>query len=334
MIPRSIPVLCYHDVGTPGGHPAELFEAHLQEIVRSGWRTLSCAELLAVLTGKTPVPERSLMLTFDDCHVSMWTEVAPRLRRLGLHGVFFAITDFLGQGPARTPSQCPAPAKLSHGLRLALRQQDFSHFLRASEVRALVEDFGFEVHNHTARHQGCFISPVPTGTVGQGCHWAVAGIYRTEDPRYPVFALGSAYAYDGFWPEELPHAVRLTRRSPETRATDCLAELVRSREVIQEVTGNTAVWLCWPWGHFDAPSTQAARASGHAGAFTLERGPNAPGTDPFRVQRIGVGRRKSVGWLRRRLAMHATTWGARLFGKRFRNVPPDPDLHSFEVPLA
>jgi hypothetical protein len=52
------------------------------------------------------------------------------------------------------------------------------------------------------------------------------------------------------------------------------------------------------------------------------------------VQRIGVGRRKSVGWLRRRLAMHATTWGARLFGKRFRNVPPDPDLHSFEVPLA
>lgn len=333
MIPRSIPVLCYHDVGTPGGHPAELFEAHLAALVRDGWRTLTCAELLAVLQGQRPVPERSLLLTFDDGHASMWTEVAPRLRRLGLHGVFFVLTDFLGPGPARTAAQMPPPAKLGHAMRRALAEGDVAHFLRASEARALVEDFGFEVHNHTARHQACFIGRTATGTVASGCHWAVTGIYPHLDPRLPVLPIGSACAHDGYWPEEAPGAVRFTRRSPEARRAALLTELTRSRQAIQALTGAEDVWLCWPWGQFDELATAAAQESGHRGAFTLERGPNAPGTDPFRVHRIGVGRTKGVRWLRWRLAMHATTAGARLFGKRFRKRE-DLDPTPFTVELA
>ncbi len=317
MFAPSIPVLCYHDVGTPGGHPPELFHAHLKEIVRRGWRTLRCTELLAILQGHRPMPERSLLLTFDDGHASVWSEVAPRLKRLGLHGVFFVLTDFLGSGPARTLAQMPPPAKLSHAMRLAIQEGDTSHLLRAAEARALVEDFGFEVHNHTARHQACFIRPTATGRVGQGCHWAVAGIYEHMDPRLPVFPIGSAYAHDGYWPQVERQGVRFVRRSPEERYAAALTDLSRSRQAIAAITGTHDVWLCWPWGHFDDLATQAARASGHVGAFTLERGPNVPGTDPFRVHRIGVGRTKSAAWLRWRLAMHCTALGAQIFGKHF-----------------
>jgi len=330
---RSIPILCYHDVGTPGGHPAELFEAHLAQIQRHGWRTLTCSELLDIIQGTRPVPERALMLTFDDCHASMWSQVAPRLCRFKFHGIFFAITDFLGKGPVRHPAQMPPPTKISQALRLALRQRDYSHFLRASEVRAMV-DMGFEVHNHTARHQGCFIRPEVQGQLKDGAHWALEGIYPYPDPRFPVLPVGSAYAYDGFWPQLREGAVEFVRRSPEERLRFCLEDLTRSRQRIAELTGATAVWLCWPWGHFDALSTRAAHESGHVGAFTLERGPNAPGTDPFRVHRIGVGRTKGVGWLSWRLRMHATSLGARLFGKHFRKPGDAPDGLPITVELS
>lgn len=96
----SVPIITYHAIGAgppPVWTSSELFDLHLAAFAAHGYRTVTLAALLAALRGGSPLPERSLVLTFDDGYQSIYDHVWPRLRALGFGATVFLISDYCGR---------------------------------------------------------------------------------------------------------------------------------------------------------------------------------------------------------------------------------------------
>ncbi|MUM77139.1 glycosyltransferase [Pseudodesulfovibrio sp. F-1] len=318
----SIPVFCYHNVSEVDGHSPERFGEHLDAIEQAGFSTLSALDLLAVVRKEKKAPPKSVVLTFDDGHLSNWLTVVPELMRRGMTGTFFVLTDFIDPGPARTLADAPAMQAMPEALKAALGKGDHSQFVNEGEVRAMLEA-GMEVFSHGCRHQGAFRSLRPLARMGEAhARWPAWGIYSDAGPDWPVFEDGSAYVYDGFWPRPgKAGRPRMVLRSPAERLDFCRRDFARSIERIRELNRLETQLFCWPWGHFCADAQAELERAGFAGAFTLERFVNARGTDPFRLSRIGVGRGKTGEWVRARLRMYGSAPAARVFFKFWRKRP-------------
>jgi glycosyltransferase involved in cell wall biosynthesis/peptidoglycan/xylan/chitin deacetylase (PgdA/CDA1 family) len=322
LLPPSIPVLCYHDISNaPGSLTPARFREHLDALQSEGWQTITAQQLWEAVTGARPVPRRSLVLTFDDGHISNALLAAPELERRGMTGVFFAVTDFITPGPARSLEAMPPEKPMPDCFIQAITDHNYEYFINEGEIKILV-DAGHEVHAHGCKHQGCFRSLQPRNSLGsKGSHWASWSIYPQPRPGLPTFEVGSAYVYNGFWPDNALPEPRFTRRSTEDRLAFCRRDFARSLERMRELNHAPQQFFCWPWGNFDVAADQELRAAGFHGAFTLERGPNARGTDPFRLHRIGVASSKRGDWLLSRLRMYGSTPAARVFFKKLRKRP-------------
>jgi peptidoglycan/xylan/chitin deacetylase (PgdA/CDA1 family) len=319
----SIPVLCYHQVSPHYGITPKTLDKHLSLISRLGFTTITLDELYAIITGKHKQTRPSVVITFDDCTLDNWVYAMPVLVRRNMHGVFFAITRFLDSGPARwqqkdQPSKLPQSLSTPEALTKSFRG-DRTGFMNKEEVRYAVHDLSMDIQSHMATHQPCFISQDPVGTLADDMHWSHRLLLPPDaSSTAPVFDVGSAYAYEG-------HGLAMDGSdlaghigTPELRRQFCLTEARESRQTLESITHTPCDFLCWPWGHFDHISLEAAREAGYKATFTLERGYVGPGSDPMRICRIPVGNTKSPGWLRRKLLVYGSKWGARIFQKRFK----------------
>ncbi|MEF2144553.1 MAG: glycosyltransferase [Desulfovibrionaceae bacterium] len=322
---RSIPVFCYHDVSPAGGLAPERFCEHLDAMQDTGYRTVTALQLYTAVLGGAPLPKRSVVLTFDDGHLSNFLRAAPELEKRGMTGVFFALTDFVIPGPIRTLDSAPADKPMPDCFRDALTISDYSQFINESEVAALLSA-GHEVYAHGARHQGCFRTLHPLLTLAsRRAHWASWGIYPRPMDCLPTFEVGSAYVYDGYWPQDDGRTPVMRRRSETERLTFCRRDFKRSLERIRELNGSDVQLFCWPWGQFDTSAEKELRTAGFQGAFTLERGPNTRGTSPFRLNRIGVAAGKDGRWIVSRLRMYSNSISA---GICFKKLHKKPELRS------
>ena len=97
-----VPILMYHyvsplpedadDIRLDLTIEPDVFAAHMQYLVDSGYTTISLYELYDALTLGTILPEKPVILTFDDGYIDHYEYVFPVLHRLGLRGTFFVIT--------------------------------------------------------------------------------------------------------------------------------------------------------------------------------------------------------------------------------------------------
>ncbi|MBI9111708.1 glycosyltransferase [Maridesulfovibrio ferrireducens] len=305
MFGKSIPVFCYHAVCEEDGHSPETFAAHLDTIVEMGFKTISASHLYDICLGRRKLDKKYVVLTFDDCHISNWLNVVPMLEERGMTGVFFAVSDFIGEGKIRSKSDVPEILPIREAFIKALSEKDTSQFMNEAELKSLVHDKGMEVYAHTCNHQGCFKDFRSCGNFSADSHWSTWGIYRRFNPKLSVFDNGSAFAYNGFWPIFRKGRVLFKKRTDEERRQFCREDFSRCMEKIKEINGAKRQFLCWPWGHFDSLSMQEASACGFEGTFTLERSANMLGTDPMRINRIGVGSSKDAAWIRKRLLMYS-----------------------------
>src|SRR5215217_6683241 len=103
---KGIPVLMYHRIW-PGQRdgltltPEQLREQWLW-LKEQGYRALSMQEFLAITTGKTPLPGKCVLLTFDDGYHNNLTHVYPLLQELDWCATLFIIADTL-DGTATKP---------------------------------------------------------------------------------------------------------------------------------------------------------------------------------------------------------------------------------------
>lgn len=102
--------LVYHDIRT--GDPQidrqavedrpyvldpEVFEAQLRILAQQGFQSATSRDLVAWASGRSPIPAKLVILTFDDGHISNFTEAVPLLERYGFRAIFFITTDLIGR---------------------------------------------------------------------------------------------------------------------------------------------------------------------------------------------------------------------------------------------
>lgn len=154
----NIPVLMYHHVEPSGGMIAvtpKVFEQQIAGLARAGYTSLGTEQFAHYLAGGT-VPEKSVLITFDDGYLNNWTYAHPILQRYGMKAILFLVTGWAGQGDVRPyeGQGRPIPRSPDHyeSKRLIAEGQTDQVILRWSEVRAMVAAGTFEVHSHTHTH--------------------------------------------------------------------------------------------------------------------------------------------------------------------------------------
>jgi peptidoglycan/xylan/chitin deacetylase (PgdA/CDA1 family) len=161
---RAVPVLMYHHVSPAPGlvtvSPAT-FRAQMAWLAAHGYRSAGTQELAAFLAG-APLPDKSVVITFDDGYLDNYLYAHPVLQEFGFCAVLFLITGWLGEGVPRLPvkvgagdtAAAAAPAIYSHRTcmeKVAAGQAD-DVMLRWSEVAAMQAAGTFEFHSHTHSH--------------------------------------------------------------------------------------------------------------------------------------------------------------------------------------
>jgi peptidoglycan/xylan/chitin deacetylase (PgdA/CDA1 family) len=98
-----VPVLLYHHVGASDGmrpgfltiSPAE-FERHIAWLARRGYTAISLAQYLGWTQGKTVLPARPVLITFDDAYADISDHALPVLSSHGFTAVVFVVTALVG----------------------------------------------------------------------------------------------------------------------------------------------------------------------------------------------------------------------------------------------
>jgi len=99
-----VPILMYHYLGDLPPNPDAIrrdltvsparFEAQLAWLRDQGYHTLSLRQLYDHLTTGSPLPPKSIILTFDDGYLDNYEHAYPLLLRYGFTATFFIISDF------------------------------------------------------------------------------------------------------------------------------------------------------------------------------------------------------------------------------------------------
>jgi peptidoglycan/xylan/chitin deacetylase (PgdA/CDA1 family) len=102
-VPRQIPVLCFHGIGTPSPVPASVgnynttlgnFTAEMAYLHQQGYATITPQQYANWLDGiKQLLPAKPILLTFDGPFVSD-TQATPVLEKYGFSAVVFVITGY------------------------------------------------------------------------------------------------------------------------------------------------------------------------------------------------------------------------------------------------
>lgn len=312
-LPRGdVPVFVFHSIEEAA------FTEKAEHLTRNGYVSLSAAEYLDVLKGKSTAPPRAVVLTFDDGRRSVLTAGLPIMKRLGLKGILFLV-------PGRTPDD---PVQAEPGAAEPL--------LSWSQVRLLVASGLFDIESHALNHARVHVSGRIAGFLtpamqvgyeamdvplivhaGRDCHAAdvplgtpilhaaprlseLVRFLEDEDARVPAQKLvadegGASFFQRGGWEGRLRRAMKtdvLPGRfeTTEARLAAIHREIVDSKRLIEEKTGRAVRHLCYPW-HASGPT--AERLAIEAGYETAFGGKvngvplTRPGGDLRRIARIG-----------------------------------------------
>lgn len=102
-----VPILMYHYISTPPADAdiyrvdlstqPEQFAAHLDRLLAEGYTTISLHQLLAHLVQGAPLPDKPVVITFDDGYRDNFENAFPLLRARAMTATFFVVTDFIDE---------------------------------------------------------------------------------------------------------------------------------------------------------------------------------------------------------------------------------------------
>lgn len=157
---KNVPVLMYHHVHplkSPLNVQPDVFERQLAALTRAGYRSLTIEQFADYMNGK-PVPDKSVLITFDDGYLNNYTYAYPLLKKYGMTGVLFVVTGWVGEGEPR-PTTASAgstdlPAAYVHeeSKHLVASGETDKVILRWSELQEMDASGVMQIHSHTHTH--------------------------------------------------------------------------------------------------------------------------------------------------------------------------------------
>jgi len=208
-----VPILMYHYVSVPPDSsdgvrvdlsvPPERFAEHLTYLQDAGYEAITLRDLALALQTGASLPERPVMLTFDDGYRDAYEEAFPALREAGFVGTFFLLTQ-----------------------------------------------------------------PIDAGN----------DAYVTWDQVMEMHAAGMDMQSHGYTHVDL-----------EGRDVDYLVwQMLGSKEAIEERTGQTVRFFCYPSGSYDEMAIRVLESAHYWGAVTTRQGVDHASDRSFELERIRV----------------------------------------------
>ena len=313
---RILRVVTYHRIFEPGDgtvYPGVIsttpkgFERQVRTLA-SRFRVISLEEAMSALQGRSSLPPRALLFTFDDAYRDFAAHAWPVLRSHGLPAVLFVPTAFPGQpgrafwwdrlyrafACARREDSLPSAAGMLRLRTPAERERSFKR------VRDRVKELPHREAMELVARVCSALEPSPSA--GAVLDWdelralASEGVALCAHTRtHPLL--------DRIGPDEV-----------RAEVAGSLADLRREVGAVQPV-------LAYPGGHYDRTALRVVRELGIEVAFTTHRGLNdLRSVDPLQLRRVPVGQRTTDALLRTQLLRVAALAGPpRLAGPQPRD---------------
>ncbi len=96
----TAPILLYHHVDPENASPRynvmpEVFAQQMQALDDWGYHTITATQLVEAITEGAPLPERPIVITFDDGHMSVFEYAMPIMQEHGFVGVNYIVANRL-----------------------------------------------------------------------------------------------------------------------------------------------------------------------------------------------------------------------------------------------
>ena len=150
-----VPVFVFHSL------EPKSFGRKLRYLADNRYVTLSAAEYFQGLMGARPVPERAVLLTFDDGRGSLYSVGLPLMRRYGMRGVVFLIPGRMRSrpGPLRPSWDDVGGGGAPESTVLAHESELDGTFLSWEELDLLERSGLFDFQSHTLSHSRIHVAP-------------------------------------------------------------------------------------------------------------------------------------------------------------------------------
>jgi peptidoglycan/xylan/chitin deacetylase (PgdA/CDA1 family) len=161
------PVLLYHNISDRGSSPYTVrvadFRRQMQILHEEGYQAITISELADAIRGEGSLPEKVVVITFDDGFLGVYDNAFPVLQEYGFRGVVYVITGTLGTDQA-------------YG------------YLQEQELGELIEN-GWEIGSHSISH-----SSLKTTQLGLGNE--IEGSRKDLEKKLGTLVRSFAYPYN------------------------------------------------------------------------------------------------------------------------------------------
>jgi peptidoglycan/xylan/chitin deacetylase (PgdA/CDA1 family) len=154
----NVSVLMYHSISDNWqwlwGHlscPVKVFEDHVRTLASRGFATVSLQELYEHGRYNSALPEKPIVLTFDDGYLDNWVYAFPILKRYGFKGTIFVNPDFVDPTDKIRPNLDDVAAR-----RVAASSLDDTGFLSWAEMSAMEACGVMDIQSHAMTHTWYF----------------------------------------------------------------------------------------------------------------------------------------------------------------------------------
>lgn len=100
---NSVPVLNYHQINNEDVNAltvsVEDFDAQMKYLAQNGYTSITPNEMLAAFENGETLPEKTVVITFDDGYLDNYLNAYPILQKYNLKGTMFVITDYVSLYP-------------------------------------------------------------------------------------------------------------------------------------------------------------------------------------------------------------------------------------------
>jgi peptidoglycan/xylan/chitin deacetylase (PgdA/CDA1 family) len=149
-----VPVLMYHTIGIPdpGWHGQYLtcsykkFEDQMRWLKKHSFVTVTLSDLYDYIYNGKKMPERSVILTFDDGYVDNWIFAYPIMKKYGFKGTIFVNPEFAD------PRDIVRKRLDEVDSESAFEPEDIRGFLSWSEMKESERDGIFDIQAHAMTH--------------------------------------------------------------------------------------------------------------------------------------------------------------------------------------
>ncbi len=109
----EVPILLYHHIteepGEGGAVSVEIFNEQMTALVEAGYTAVTFADLDAFVSGDGALPDKPILITFDDGYESNYTHAYPILKEHGLKATIFVIGVSVGKNTYKETGQAMIP---------------------------------------------------------------------------------------------------------------------------------------------------------------------------------------------------------------------------------